>query len=74
MLFRLMHTRGEEMEDPALVGSPTLTGGIPPSSAWLTADVLARQGAEVRSIARKGRVGWRVVSSCVDFNLEHWHG
>lgn len=67
-----MHTRGEEMEDPALVGSPTLTGGIPPSSAWLTADVLARQGAEVRSIARKGRgrEGWRVVPSSVDFDAD----
>lgn len=63
MLFRLMHTRGEEMEDPALVGSPTLTGAIPPSSAWLTADVLARQGAEVRG--NQQSTNRLVMSSCV---------
>lgn len=55
MLFRLMHTRGEEMEEPGalplssalLLGHPH-PGSMSSASGWLTAEMLARQGAEVR--------------------------
>lgn len=62
MLFRLMHTRGEEMEEPGalplssalLLGHPH-PGSMSSASGWLTAEMLARQGAEVRGKA--GRQG-----------------